>query len=42
MEKLLSLAGKVKDEAKEIGVSFTKVADILNEKIKKQHESPTL
>ncbi len=39
MEKLLSLAGKVKKEAKAMGMDFGKVAEVLNEKIKKDFEN---
>ena len=39
MAKLLSLAGKVKKEAKAMGMDFGKVAEVLNEKIKKDFEN---
>jgi len=39
MKKLLELAGKVKEEAKETGFSFGKVSEILKEKVKKELES---
>lgn len=39
MEKLLGLAGKLNDKSVEIGFNFGKVAELLNEKIKKDFES---
>ena len=39
MEKLLGLAGKLNDKSIEIGVNFGKVAELLNEKIKKDFEN---
>jgi len=39
MEKLLSLAGKVKEETKETGFNIGKVAEILKEKVNKELEN---
>jgi hypothetical protein len=39
MKKLLELAGKVKNETKEIGFQFSNVAETLNQKMKKDFES---
>ena len=39
MKKLLELAGKVKKDVKDTGVNFSKVGDLIKEKIKKELES---
>jgi hypothetical protein len=39
MEKLLSLAGKMKEETQKIGINFLTISDLLKESIKKQFES---
>jgi hypothetical protein len=39
MKKLLELAGKVKKDVKETGVNFSKVGELIKEKIKKELES---